>query len=390
MRVWIGSTLFFNRYFVPILEIDGPGSDDFADPVQSGSYRHPVTQDFIYHDRFFHSSAFCRRHVDDRLAVYPGTSPADMEQLVADPIEEALYNLGDVKKIVTTCSDGLMMTQIDFNYGVNVDNKNNDVNREMNKIRRDLPDGLLELRVQRASSSDVVILQSALVSETATTTEINDYAEDLKKSLERVRDLKWVHIQGEPNEIIDIQLRLSRMASMGIGINQVMGAIAQNNINIPGGTIDLNTKRYNIKTNSDLKTLDDIRNIIVHTGSRGQLVRLHEVADVYATNEEQTHIARFNGKPAVWVLSALNDRKNIIQTRARMQTILDEYESRLPSHIKLQHAFDQEVSVEHRLGGLSRDFSIAIFLVLLTLVPLGIRASLVVLISIPLSGYESW
>lgn len=319
------------------------------------------------------------------LAVYPGTSPADMEQLVADPIEEALYNLGDVKKIVTTCSDGLMMTQIDFNYGVNVDNKNNDVNREMNKIRRDLPDGLLELRVQRASSSDVVILQSALVSETATTTEINDYAEDLKKSLERVRDLKWVHIQGEPNEIIDIQLRLSRMASMGIGINQVMGAIAQNNINIPGGTIDLNTKRYNIKTNSDLKTLDDIRNIIVHTGSRGQLVRLHEVADVYATNEEQTHIARFNGKPAVWVLSALNDRKNIIQTRARMQTILDEYESRLPSHIKLQHAFDQEVSVEHRLGGLSRDFSIAIFLVLLTLVPLGIRASLVVLISIPLS-----
>lgn len=319
------------------------------------------------------------------LAVYPGTSPADMEQLVADPIEEALYNLGDVKKIVTTCSDGLMMTQIDFNYGVNVDNKNNDVNREMNKIRRDLPDGLLELRVQRASSSDVVILQSALVSETATTTEINDFAEDLKKSLERVRDLKWVHIQGEPNEIIDIQLRLSRMASMGIGINQVMGAIAQNNINIPGGTIDLNTKRYNIKTNSDLKTLDNIRNIIVHTGSRGQLVRLHEVADVYATNEEQTHIARFNGKPAVWVLSALNDRKNIIQTRARMQTILDEYESRLPSHIKLQHAFDQEVSVEHRLGGLSRDFSIAIFLVLLTLVPLGIRASLVVLISIPLS-----
>ena len=159
----------------------------------------------------------------------------------------------------------------------------------------------------------------------------------------------------------------------------------RNNINIPGGTIDLNTKRYNIKTNSDLKTLDDIRNIIVHTGSRGQLVRLHEVADVYATNEEQTHIARFNGKPAVWVLSALNDRKNIIQTRARMQTILDEYESRLPSHIKLQHAFDQEVSVEHRLGGLSRDFSIAIFLVLLTLVPLGIRASLVVLISIPLS-----
>ena len=319
------------------------------------------------------------------LAVYPGTNPADMEQLVADPIEEALYNLGDVKKIVTVCSDGLMLCQVDFNYGVNVDNKNNDVNREMNKIRPDLPEGIIELKVERASSSDVVILQSALVSETATPSQINDLADELKRDLERVKDLKWVKIQGEPTEIIDIQLKLGRMAAMGIGINQVMGAVAQNNINIPGGTIDLKTKRFNIKTNSDIKTLDEIRNIIVHTGDRGQLVRLHEVADVYTILSEQNHIARQDGKPAVWVLSALKDRKNIITARAQMDKILKEFESRLPSDVKLVHAFDQEVSVKHRLGGLTRDFSIAIALVLLTLLPLGFRASIVVLISIPLS-----
>ena len=319
------------------------------------------------------------------IAVYPGTTPADMEQLVADPIEEALYNLGDVKKIVTKCSDGLMLSQIDFNYGVNVDNKNNDVNREMNKIRPELPDGLIELRVQRASSSDVVILQSALVSETATADEMNELAEDLKRNLERVKDLKFVEIQGEPNEKVDIQLKLNRMATMGIGINQVMGAIAQNNINIPGGTIDINTKRYNIKTNSELKSIDDIQNSIVHTGKGGQIVRLKEVADVYTINAEKNHIARFNGKPALWVLAGLKDRKNIITTRAQMEPILNEFESRLPSYVKLEKAFDQEISVKHRLGGLARDFSIAIFLVLLTLLPLGTRASLVVLISIPLS-----
>jgi multidrug efflux pump subunit AcrB len=319
------------------------------------------------------------------IAVYPGTNPADMEQLVAKPIEEAIYNLGDVKKIATFCSDGLMVSQVDFNYGVNVDNKNNDVNREMNKIRPDLPDGLLELRVQKASSSDVVILQSALVSETATTRELNDYADELKRNLERVKDLKFVQIQGNPSEKIDIQLKLGRMSSMGIGINQVMAVIAQNNINIPGGTIDISTKQFNIKTNSELKTIEDIRNIVVQTGTKGQIVRLQDVADVYRIDAEQTHIARFNGKAAVWVLSALKDRKNIIQARESMKPILKDFESRLPSHIQLHHAFDQEVSVEHRLGGLTRDFAIAIFLVLLTLLPLGFRASMVVLISIPLS-----
>ena len=319
------------------------------------------------------------------IAVYPGTNPADMEQLVAKPIEEALHNLGDVKRIFSNCSDGLMYCQIDFNYGVDVDTKNNDVNREMNKIRPDLPDGLLELQVQRASSSDVVILQSALVSETATTREMNDLADELKRNLERVKDLKWVKIQGDREEKIDVQLKLGRMSSMGISINQVMGAIAQNNVNIPGGTIDINTKQFNIKTNSDLKTIDDIRNIVINTGSRGQIVRLSDVADVYRIDAEQNHIVRFNGKPALWVLSALKDKKNIITTRKAMTTILNDFETRLPSYVQLKYAFDQEVSVKNRLGGLTRDFAIAIFLVLLTLVPLGLRASLVVLISIPLS-----
>ncbi len=319
------------------------------------------------------------------LAVYPGTNPADMEQLVADPIEEALYKLGDVKRIVSTCSDGLMLCQIDFNYGVDVDTKNNDVNREMNKIRSDLPEGLLELRVERASSSDVVILQSALVSETATPRELNDLADELKRELERVKDLKWVKIQGEPVEKIDIQLKLDRMATMGIGINQVIQAVTINNINIPGGTIDLGTKRFNIKTNSDLKTVDDIRNIIVHAGNGGQLVRLHEVADVYPILAEQNHIARQNGKPALWILSALKDKKNIITTREQMEGILKDFEARLPEEVQLVHAFDQAESVKRRLGGLTRDFSIAICLVLLTLLPLGMRASFVVLISIPLS-----
>ena len=92
------------------------------------------------------------------LAVYPGTSPADMEQLVAEPIEDVLYKLDDIKKMQTNCSDGLMLLQLEFNYGVNVDGKNNDVIREVNKIRASLPEGIVTLDVIRAASSDVAIL----------------------------------------------------------------------------------------------------------------------------------------------------------------------------------------------------------------------------------------
>ncbi len=81
------------------------------------------------------------------VAIYPGTTPKDMEQLIVDPIEEELYQLSDIKKINTSISDGLMVMLVDFNYGVDVEAKNNDIVREINRLRPDLPDGLLELTV---------------------------------------------------------------------------------------------------------------------------------------------------------------------------------------------------------------------------------------------------
>ncbi|HZV69227.1 MAG TPA: efflux RND transporter permease subunit [Saprospiraceae bacterium] len=318
-------------------------------------------------------------------AVYPGTSPADMEQLVAEPIEDVLYNLDNIKKMQTVCSDGLMLIQLEFTYGVNVDNKNNDVVREVNKIRQSLPAGLLLLEVVRATSSDVCILQTALVSSTASPKELTDKAEELEKQFERIKDIKWVEIQAEPVEEINIALQLDKMARYGIGLNQVINMIQANNVNIPGGSVDLGKKLYNIKTNSELSSLEELRNIIIKTTPQGNAIHLQDIALVRMDKEEDTHIARYNGQPAIWVITALKDRKNIIQNRVQIQEVLDQFEPTLPDHISMQTSFDQEKNVRRRLYGLGRDFAIAVALVMLTLLPLGWRAALIVMISIPLS-----
>jgi len=81
------------------------------------------------------------------VVVYPGTNPKDMEKLIAEPIEEELYKLTDVKKINTTIKDGLIVMLAEFNFGVDVEVKNNDVIREINKIRPDLPEGIVLLDI---------------------------------------------------------------------------------------------------------------------------------------------------------------------------------------------------------------------------------------------------
>ncbi|HRK65486.1 MAG TPA: efflux RND transporter permease subunit, partial [Terricaulis sp.] len=117
----------------------------------------------------------------------------------------------------------------------------------------------------------------------------------------------------------------------------------------------------------------------------GSLVTVGAVADVAWANDERVHITRFNGQRAVFVSVQAKLGENVFDVVNGVNAQIEAFERSLPSNIQLHRAFDQSETVRHRLGTLGRDFTIAILLVLLTLLPLGLRASLVVMVSIPLS-----
>lgn len=318
-------------------------------------------------------------------AVYPGTSPADMEELLADPVEEAMYDLEDIKKINTSCDDGLMFMQIEFNYKTDILEKFNDVSRELNRLRSQLPQDLLSLDLIRAQSSDVEIFQLALVSAGAPYADMKLESERLKTELQKIQELKQVRIQAYPERQIDVQLDLEKMARYNLGINEVLAQIGAGNINIPGGSIDMGNRRFSISTTSSFENLEDLRNAVVRTSPEGRLVFLRDIARVQFADAENNYRARYNGERAIWVNIRQKDKKNIVQVSDKIYPVLEEFRQSLPAGMQLVKAFDQADSVKNRLSGLGRDFLFAVLLVLLTLLPLGWRASLVVMISIPLS-----
>ena len=79
------------------------------------------------------------------VAIYPGVGPQDMEELVANPIEEALSELENVKQIISDIGDGVSVTRIDFRYDVDVQEKYQEVIREVNSLESELPDELYSL-----------------------------------------------------------------------------------------------------------------------------------------------------------------------------------------------------------------------------------------------------
>ncbi len=319
------------------------------------------------------------------VAIYPGTSPQDMEELVVKPMEDKLYELDDVKRIITNVNDGVMILRLEFQYGVSINDKKNIVNREVNALRSKLPPDLLSLDVNSVQSSDVNILQMGLVSETVPYRQLEDKADILKKDLEKIKALKEVKIHAFPKQEVKISLNLQKMAQNRLGLNKVLGMLQGNNVNIPAGDLSLGEKTFNIKTTADFENLEDIKKTVIGSSANG-VVHLQDIAEVNMGYENETHLARFNGKRAIWVTASLKDRKNILQTREKMEVVLKNFEKNLDNNsIALAYSFDQAKNVEKRLSAFLRDFGIAIALVLLTLLPLGWRASVVVMISIPLS-----
>lgn len=318
------------------------------------------------------------------VAVYPGASPEDMEQMVTEPIEKQLKSLDDVKELKSTSSDGLSVVMIEFNSDVDADRKYDQVLREINGLRPELPSALQRLEVKRNENSDLTVFQLALVAPTAPYAQLDDIAKRMETALARVSGVKNTKRWAAPPREMQVTLDLGKLAARQLTPAQVLNALGSDNLQIPGGSVDVGTRRYNIATPGRYRTAEEVQRTVIG-GSNGAIVRVGDVATVSWGDGEAVHMGRFNGQRAMFVTVAVQTGRNVSSVRDAVWEELDVLEKQLPKGVTLARGFDQSRNVDARLARLGEDFGIAIALVLLTLLPLGTRASIVVMISIPLS-----
>lgn len=318
------------------------------------------------------------------VAVYPGASPTDVEQLVVEPIEEQLGELDDLEDLEAEVRDGLAVIRAEFETSVDADRKYDEVVREVNALRPSLPADLRTLEVRKTTSADVNIVQIALVSEVAPYHMLDALAKRLEGRIEAVPGVRGAERWGAPDREIQVSLDLGRLSQIGIPASRVIAAIGSDNANIPGGSLDVGARRFNVKSSGEYETPDEVRATVIGVAD-GQIVRVGDVATVEWGYADATHVTRYNGRRAVLVTATQQDGYNIATVRDGIYDVLDRFEGSLPPSVELERGFDQAANVSHRLDRLGADFAIAILLVLVTLLPLGLRAAAIVMISIPLS-----
>ena len=317
------------------------------------------------------------------VIVYPGTNARDIENRVVNPLEKTISALDDIKRVRTTISDGLAVIQVEYKYNSNVDAKYQEIVREVNSQRSSLPPDIYSIEVQKFQPSDVNILQIALISENAPRPRLQYYAEKLQDELEKLTALKKVDIQGLPRQQVRIELNLEKMAQMHLPLSSVTNSLHSELTDIPGGNVDAGHQTFDVRTNN-YRSLDEVAQTIVFSAN-GKNILLKDIARVYFGYEDNTYLTRLNGHRCLFVTAALKDGENITQAQKIYTPVLAAFQKTLPQNIDMVVPFDQANNVNIRLTGLGRDFLIAILLVSITLLPLGGRPALIVMISIPLS-----
>ncbi len=317
--------------------------------------------------------------------IYPGANPYDLENLVTDPLEEALNELDDIKRIQTTMLDGIATISVEFNFKTDPDEKFNEVLQKVNATKNSLPEDIYDINVMQWSSTDVNILQLAFVSGSASFALLNNEAEKLKKEIERINGVKKVGIDAVPDRVVSVQPDIEKMSQMNISLTNISNVISGNNTNIPGGSMKISGKNFNIKTSGPYQNLDEIRNTAV--GSyQGRVIYLRDIAIVSFEDSDNNYYARFNGKRAIFLSVQQKEGFNIFNVVTDLKSTVKSFKAELPSVIRLETVFDQSESVDARINGFMGNLVQGIILVgLVIFLALGVRASVLVIIAIPFS-----
>jgi multidrug efflux pump subunit AcrB len=318
------------------------------------------------------------------VAVYPGAGPTEIEEKLTDKIEARLGSLENIDRLRSYSSNGVMVVTIEFKHGQNPETKYEEVVREINALRPELPQELYRLDIQRFTASDVAILQAALVSENASWAQLRQQAEQLEERLEKIKGVKGADTYGYPEREVRISLNLPKMAAEGLPVSRVLGALQSENVSIPGGAVNVGERLFFVQTSGDYAGLEEVGNTVLNANG-GKILYLKDVARVDYAYEEPRHLARVNGSRCVFVTARMKDGQNIFDVGREINAAVTEFRAALPGNLDYVKVFDQNDSVRKRLTRFVKDFGIAILLVMLTLLPLGWRAALVVMISIPLS-----
>ncbi|MDP2357930.1 MAG: efflux RND transporter permease subunit [Beijerinckiaceae bacterium] len=228
-----------------------------------------------------------------------GAAPSELETQVTKRIEDAVAGVTGVKRVMSSISDGLSQTTIEFRLEVNSDRALNDVKDAVAKIRAELPRTIEEPIIQRLDIAGLPILTYAVSASNMSLEQLSWFVDDVAaRSLQGVRGVGQVQRIGGVDREIRVQLDPDRMLSLGVTAGEVSRQLRATNVDIGGGRGEIAGQEQSIRTLAGARTIAEIGDTTVAI-SGNRRIKLSEIATVTDGAADQRRFARLDGRPVV-------------------------------------------------------------------------------------------
>ncbi|MGH8822622.1 MAG: efflux RND transporter permease subunit, partial [Rhodoferax sp.] len=317
-----------------------------------------------------------------------GASPDIMASTVAAPLERRLGSIAGVTTLSSTSSVGSTRIIVEFDLSRDINGAARDVQAALQASRADLPSTLRSNPSYREyNPADSPIMIVALTSNTLTRAQLYDSADSvIQQQLSQVQGVGEITLGGSALPSVRVELQPDKLASYGIGLEDVRAAISAANANSPKGHIDQDGQRYEVISNDQISEATPYRDLVV-AYRHGAPVRLGDVATVENSAENIRNAGLYNGKESVLVIVYPSPGGNIVNTVAQIKKVLPSIEATLPHDVHVGIALDRSQSVDAAVHETERTLFIAVLLVVgVVFVFLkSPRAILVPAVALPLS-----
>lgn len=318
--------------------------------------------------------------------VYAGTSPTDMENLVAKPLEKQIKGISGVKKITSNSIQDFCNVMVEFNTGVDVAVALQKVKDAVDKAKKDLPEKLTSgPNAQEVNFSEFPIMFVNIAG--SDLKKLKEHSDDIKDRIESLKEITRVDMVGALDREIQVNVDMYKLQSLQMTLGDVSRAIQYENMTISGGTVTTDGMKRTIAVKKEFKNVDEMKRIVIGSQAGAQ-VYLEDVAEVVDANKEKESFARLDGKDVITLNVIKRSGENLLDASDKIYAIIEEMKAskEIPDDITVTVTGDQSERTRLTLHDLINTIIIGFVLVLIVLMFfMGATNAFFVALSVPLS-----
>lgn len=316
---------------------------------------------------------------------WPGASPQQMSDQVTDKLEEKLRDLPgvDYTKSFTDGSKSVIYINLKEDLPSNKIRPAWEEARNMiNDEWKSLPSGVQGPSINDRFD-DVYGTIYALSGDEFSYEEKRQQAENLKRQLLSVPNVKKITLIGVQEKSLDVTINKDKLASYQVSTQQLLTALKQQSAMVPAGMVNTDTNNVYLRINGVFDSVDAVKNMPIRINN--QTIRLGDIADVTMTYKDPSSPQfYYEGKPAIGIAISMDAGANNIEFGNAIDTKLKELKTTIPAGLSLDQVSNQPHIVKESIGDFSQSLFEAIAIVLLvSFASLGIRTGIVVALTIP-------